>query len=71
MNELSGSHYFLRLFTSTANCAISFFSVPRRVYVGRIYSSIAKDLEFDWTIQVTPAVILSYFHRSRWFIFTK
>ena len=53
MNELSGSHYFLRLFTSTTNCAISFFSVPRRVYVGRIYSSIAKDLEFDWTIQVT------------------
>ena len=28
-------------------------SVLRRVYVMRIYSSIAKDLKFDWSIQVT------------------
>ena len=32
---------------------VSFSLVLRRVNVGRIYSSIAKDLKFNWLIQVT------------------
>ena len=58
-NELSGSHHFLRLFTNTTNYTISlwmqasFCLVPRHVYLGRIYSSIPKDLKFDRSIQVT------------------
>ena len=48
-----------KLHTNTTNCAISLWMqasiclVPRRVYVGKIFSSIAKDLRFDWLIQVT------------------
>ena len=30
-----------------------FCSALRRVYVGRIHSSIAKILKFDWSMQVT------------------
>ena len=38
---------------SLCECKLVFCSVIRRVYVGRIYSSIAKDSQFDWSIQVT------------------
>ena len=56
MNKLSGSHYFLRMFTNTAlslcECKLVLCSLLRRVYVGRICNSIVKDSKFDWTIQV-------------------
>ena len=35
------------------NASHSFVLVLWRVYVGRIYSSIAKSLKFDWLMQVT------------------
>ena len=63
MKRISGSHYFLicsqiRLtaLSLTLVCTSTWMevcSVLRRVYVMRIYSSIAKDLKFDWSIQVT------------------
>ena len=65
MKRISGSHYFLDLFTNPTNCylllrcthlrewKLVFCSVFRRVHVRRIYSLIAKDLKFDWSIQVT------------------
>ena len=55
MNELSSSHYFLRLFTSTTNCAISFlFGASARICRENSQKdSIAKDSKFYWTIQVT------------------
>ena len=65
MKRISGSHYFLDLFKNPTNCylllqcthlrewKLVFCSVLRRVYVRRIYSSIAKDLKSDWSIQVT------------------
>ena len=74
-NELSGSHYFLHLFTNTTNCDISLGMqgslVPRRVYIGRNYGSIAKDLKLDWTIQVTwkRRVTVNQVCLSKWFSF--
>ena len=65
MKRISGSHYFFDLFTNPTNCylllrcahlrewKLVFCSVLRRVYIRRIYSLIAKDLKFDWSIQVT------------------
>ena len=65
MKRISGSHYFPHLFTnstsvhpsltalSLAECKLTFCSVLQRVYVGRIYSSIAQNLKFDWSVQVT------------------
>ena len=38
---------------NSRECKLVFCLVLRRVNVGRIYSSIAKDLKFDWSIQVT------------------
>ena len=34
-------------------CKLVFCSVLQHVYVGRIYSSIAQNLKFDWSVQVT------------------
>ena len=65
MKRISGSHYFLDLFTNPTNCylllrcthlrewKLVFCLVLRRAYVRRIYSLTAKDLKFDWSIQVT------------------
>ena len=65
MKLIFGSHHFLYLLTKSdlllyflLRCAyrrewkLVFCSVLRRVCVRRIYSSIAKDLKFDWLIQV-------------------
>ena len=38
---------------SLCECKLVFCSVLRRLYVGRIYSSIAKESKFDWSIRVT------------------
>ena len=64
MTRISGFHYFLHLFTNSTSrhvpvTALSLFelklvwSVLRRVDIGRLYSSIAQDLKFDWSIQIT------------------
>ena len=58
MKRISCSHYFIYsqiwlTALSLFECKLVFCLVLRRVYVGRIYSSIAKDLKFDWPIQVT------------------
>ena len=65
---ISGSHYFLHLFSNSTSIyvpgtALSLFyecmlifvfcSVLQRVDLGRIYSSIAQYLEFDWSTQIT------------------
>ena len=65
MKWISGSHYFLPLFTnsipqhlrlsvlSLCEFKLVFGSVLRRVYVGKIYNLIAKNLKFEWSVQVT------------------
>ena len=65
MKRISGSHYFLDLFKNPTNCylllrcahlrewKLVFCSMFRRIYVRRIYSLNAKDLKFDWSIQIT------------------
>ena len=66
MKGISDWHCFLDLLTNPTNCRylllrcahlrewkLVFCSVFWQVYVRRIYSSIAKDLKFDWSIQVT------------------
>ena len=62
MKRSSGPDYFLHLFTtgpSDRTCKWSLHefklicSVLRRVDVGKIYSLIAQNLKFDWSIQIT------------------
>ena len=64
MKRISGSHYFFDLFINPTNSDIyltlvctstrmEVCSVLRHLYVKRIYSSTAKDLKFDWSVQVT------------------
>ena len=75
MKRISGSHYFLDLFTNQRLTVLSLTSVRTStwmevsffawcVYVRRIYSSIAKDLKFNWSTQVM-------WKRSRWYSNTK
>ena len=55
-HNISGHKWFTTLllrFTHQRECKLVFCSVLGGVYVGRIYSSNAKDLKFDWSIQVT------------------
>ena len=56
---------------SLCECKSGFCSVLRRVYVGRIYSSIAKILKFDWSMQVTwkRRVIVNQISLSKRFLF--
>ena len=60
---------------SLRECKLVFCLVLRRVNVGRIYSSIAADLKFDWSIQVTlkkrALVNLDSFEHIRWYGSTK
>ena len=44
---------FLIRFAHLRAWKLVFCSVLRRVYVRRIYRSIAKDMKFNWSIQVT------------------
>ena len=64
MKRFSGSHCFFHLFTNSASqqlpiTALSVHecklvcSVFWRVEVGRIYSSIAQNLKFDWSLNIT------------------
>ena len=52
-------NYFLNLFTNSTLTTLSLFesklvcSVHQRVDIGRIYSSLAQNLEFDWSIHIT------------------
>ena len=63
MKQVSGSHYFLCPFTDLTllHFPVTVLSlrewklvrsVLRHIDVGRIYSSIARNLNFDWSIQV-------------------
>ena len=87
MKRISGSHYFLHLFAnptrqhlrvatlSLCECELVFCSVLRRVYIGRIYISMAKDSKFHRSIQVTwkrRAIGKSeLFEHIRWYSNTK
>ena len=58
MKQIPGSHHFIfsqiwQTALSLCECKLVFCLVLRRVNVGRICSSIAKDLKFDCSIQVT------------------
>ena len=58
MKRISHSHHIVssqtRLTTlPLRECKLVFCLVLRRLNVGRIYGSIARDLKFDWPIQVT------------------
>ena len=65
MKQISRSHYFLYLLTSSASqylrltalfpcdCKLVFCSVLWRIQVGGIYSFIGQNLKFDWSMQVT------------------
>ena len=65
MKRISGSHCFLHLFTNSTTQHVSltalslsehklnFCLVLQRVYVWKMYSSIALNLKFDWSLQTT------------------
>ena len=87
MKRISGSHYFFHLSTNSTSqhlpvTALSLHvfkllcSVLRRVNIGRIYSLIAWNLKFDWSIQITWKCKAAGKHKyllvqGRWFIFIK
>ena len=64
MKRISGSHNFLHLFTNSTSQLVQVTAlsqheikvvcpVPRRLHIGRIYSSIEQNLKFDWSIEIT------------------
>ena len=58
MKRIPGSYHFISSHIRLTalflrEMQVSFLFGVRRVNVRRIYGSIAKDLKFDWSIQVT------------------
>ena len=58
MKRISHSHHFISSQTQLTTlplreCRLVFCLVLRRLNIGRIYGSIARDPKFDWSIQVT------------------
>ena len=76
MKRISGSHYFLCVFTNLtlrpSDRTISFLwmkvvcSVLRRVNLRRIYCSVAQDMKFHWSTQTRRNVTLLGNTNIRW-----
>ena len=78
MKQISGSRHFISspvwlTLLSLRECKLAFCLVLRRVNVGRISCSIAKDLRFDCSKHVNTKGVgkLDLFQRVRWYSSTK